>query len=65
MLLFVCGMVVGMVIMAISMASLIVGKLCVVHDPDEPNPYLYLDVDAPDIGAVINRKYVIFRVSRD
>ena len=62
-LLFLLGFMVGIVSFLIYLIVRSVGTLRVDQSDPTEQPYLFLELDKP-VETVINKKYVIFRVSQ-
>ena len=62
-LLVLLGFVGGMTVFLICLATRSIGTLRVDQSDPTEQPYLFLELDKP-VESVINKKYVLFRVSK-
>ena len=62
---FVVGCLVGVVLTAYCLANSPIGKLKVVWDPDEQQPYMFMEISSRDMSKITSSRYVVLEVDED
>lgn len=62
---FIAGVLLGLAIMLVVARKQRIGDLKVLWDRVEHQPYIFLQLNDPDITEVTSKKYVVLRVDKE